>query len=81
MTDEKKMNTGGWGYMKVVTILFPYSCSKTENIVSLYQQKKPPNMKHGREMLLIAGYSIAIVGHLVLITWLSLLLNHSLNLI
>lgn len=38
-------------------------------------------MKHGREMLLIAGYSIAIVGHLVLITWLSLLLNHSLNLI
>lgn len=37
--------------------------------------------EHKTEMLLIAGYSIAIVGHLILITWLSLLLNHSLNLI
>lgn len=37
--------------------------------------------KHKTEMLLIAGYSIAIVGHLILITWLSLLLNHSLNII
>lgn len=37
--------------------------------------------KHKTEMLLIAGYSIAIIGHLVLITWFSLLLNKSLNII
>lgn len=37
--------------------------------------------EHKTEMLLIAGYVFAIVGHLVLITWFSLLLNKSLNLI
>lgn len=37
--------------------------------------------EHRKELLEIAGYTIAIVGHLVLITWLSLLLNHSLNII
>lgn len=37
--------------------------------------------KHKTEMLLIAGYVFAIVGHLVLITWFSLLLNKSLNII
>ena len=37
--------------------------------------------KHGKEMLQIAGYTIAILGHLTLITWFSLLLNRSLNLI
>lgn len=40
MTIAKKMNTGGWGYVKVMTILFPYSCSKTEKDLSLYQNKK-----------------------------------------
>ncbi len=38
-------------------------------------------MKHKTELMQILGYIVAIVGHLVLITWLSLLLNHSLNLI
>lgn len=37
--------------------------------------------KHKFELLQIAGYSIAILGHLALITWFSLLLNRSLNLI
>ena len=37
--------------------------------------------EHKTELLQIAGYSIAILGHLTLITWLSLLLNRSLNLI
>lgn len=37
--------------------------------------------EHKFELIQILGYSLAIIGHLVLITWLSLLLNHSLNLI
>lgn len=37
--------------------------------------------EHKTEMLLIAGYSIAILGHLALIAWFSLLLNKSLNII
>lgn len=37
--------------------------------------------KHKFELIQILGYVFAIVGHLVLITWFSLLLNHSLNLI
>ena len=37
--------------------------------------------EHKTELLQIAGYILAIIGHLVLITWFSLLLNHSLNLI
>ena len=36
---------------------------------------------HQKEMLQIAGYIIAIAGHLALITWFSLLLNKSLNII
>lgn len=44
--------------------------------------KKTPNMReHKKELIQITGLTIAIVGHLMLITWLSLLLNHSLNLI
>ena len=38
-------------------------------------------MKHKTELLQILGYIVAIVGHLTLITWFSLLLNKSLNLI
>lgn len=49
-----------------------YLCTET---------KKPPNMKHGREMLLIAGYSLALIIHMVLIIQLAVLLNKSLNLI
>ena len=37
--------------------------------------------EHKTELIEILGYSLAIIGHLMLITWLSLLLNHSLNLI
>ena len=37
--------------------------------------------EHKNELLQIAGYILAILGHLTLITWLSLLLNHSLNII
>lgn len=37
--------------------------------------------EHKTELIEILGYTIAIAGHLVLITWLCLLLNHSLNLI
>lgn len=37
--------------------------------------------EHRKELIQIAGYVFAIAGHLVLITWLCLLLNHSLNLI
>ena len=37
--------------------------------------------EHKRELIEILGYSLAIIGHLMLITWLSLLLNHSLNII
>ena len=37
--------------------------------------------EHKTELVEILGYSLAIIGHLMLITWLSLLLNHSLNLI
>lgn len=37
--------------------------------------------KHKFELIQIAGYVFAIAGHLVLITWLCLLLNHSLNII
>ena len=81
MTDEKKMNTGGWGYMKVVTPLFPYSCAKTKIDLSLYRTKKSPNMKHGKEMLEIVGYSLALIIHMVLIMQLAVLLNKSLNII
>lgn len=38
-------------------------------------------MKHGREMLLIAFYSLALIIHMVLIMQLAVLLNKSLNLI
>ena len=38
-------------------------------------------MKHTNELLQIAGYIIAIAGHLALITWFSLLLNRSLNIL
>lgn len=38
-------------------------------------------MKHGREMLLIAGYSLALIIHMMLIMQLAVLLNKSLNLI
>ena len=38
-------------------------------------------MKHKTELIQILGYSLAILGHLTLITWFSLLLNRSLNLI
>lgn len=38
-------------------------------------------MKHTKEFLEITGYILAIAGHLFLITWFSLLLNRSLNLI
>ena len=38
-------------------------------------------MKHKTELIEILGYVFAIIGHLVLITWFSLLLNRSLNLI
>ena len=52
------------------------------HIIFVAKTKNHMNMRnHQKEMLLIAGYSIAIVGHLMLITWLSLLLNHSLNII
>lgn len=82
MTDDKKMNTGGWGEMKVVPPLFPYHCIKTEKDLSLYRTKKSPNMKeHKKELIEILGYSLAIAGHLFLITWFSILLNVSLNLI
>lgn len=37
--------------------------------------------EHKTELLQIAGYILAIAGHLFLITWFSILLNHSLNLI
>ena len=37
--------------------------------------------KHKTELVQILAYSIAILGHLTLITWFSLLLNRSLNLI
>ena len=37
--------------------------------------------EHRKELLEIAGYTIAIVAHLFLITWFSILLNVSLNLI
>lgn len=37
--------------------------------------------EHKTELIEILGYSLAIIGHLMLITWLSLLLNHSLNII
>ena len=37
--------------------------------------------KHKFELLQIAGYTLAIVAHLLLITWFSILLNVSLNLI
>ena len=77
------MNTGGWGCLKVVTPLFPYHCIKTEKDLYLHQTKKIiENMKkHKTELLQIAGYILAILEHLTLITWFSLLLNRSLNLI
>lgn len=77
------MNTGGWGYLKVVTLLFPFPCTKTEKDLYLHQKKKIiENMKeHKTELLQIAGYILAIAGHLFLITWFSLLLNRSLNII
>ena len=83
MTTDKKMNTGGWGYLKVVTPLFPYSCSKTEKDLYLHQTKKIiENMKeHKTELLQIAGYILVIAGHLTLISYFSFLLNKSLNLI
>ena len=37
--------------------------------------------EHKKELIQITGLTIAIAGHLMLITWLSLLLNHSLNII
>lgn len=46
------------------------------------EQKNHRKMReHRKELIQIAGYVFAIAGHLVLITWLSLLLNHSLNII
>lgn len=38
-------------------------------------------MKHTKELLQITGYILAIAGHLFLITWFSILLNVSLNII
>lgn len=37
--------------------------------------------EHKTELLQIAGYILAIAGHLALITWFSLLLNRSLNIL
>lgn len=38
-------------------------------------------MKHGKEMLEIVGYSLALIIHMVLIMQLAVLLNKSLNII
>ena len=49
--------------------------------IFVVNKKNSPNMKHGREMLLIAGYSLALIIHMVLIMQLAVLLNKSLNII
>lgn len=38
-------------------------------------------MKHGKEMLEIVGYSLALIIHMVLIMQLAVLLNKSLNIL
>lgn len=45
------------------------------------RKSKTRDMKHKTELIQILAYVFAIVGHLTLITWFSLLLNRSLNLI
>ena len=68
--------------MKVVTLLFSFSINETEISYIFVATKNITDMRrHKTEMLLIAGYIFAIIGHLVLITWFSLLLNRSLNII
>ena len=38
-------------------------------------------MKHGKEMLEIVGYSLALIIHMVLIMQLAVLLNKSINIL
>ena len=75
------MNTGGWGEMKVVPPLFPFSTIETEISYIFVKNQKSPSMKHGKEMLEIVGYSLALIIHMVLIMQLAVLLNKSLNII
>lgn len=57
-------------------------CKNGNAIIFALKPKNHRKMReHRKELIQIAGYVFAIAGHLVLITWLCLLLNHSLNLI
>lgn len=69
--------------MKVVTQVISVLLYQYANISIFASNKKiTENMKeHKYELIQILGYVFAIIGHLILITWLSLLLNHSLNII
>lgn len=78
-----KSISGGVGVYESNDVFISISLTKNGkgNIFALKPKNHRKMREHRKELIQIAGYVFAIAGHLVLITWLSLLLNHSLNII